>query len=350
MILVTLAHALVTAIAVVGVGIASGGVLWAMSRAFIPRALTEENIEHLRQTMDGRGSFRLTKVIDDTERSLHLSGLLSKLELGRERILERDQRIGDDAFDTTIFWQVYDNSTLSDERNSDFLSRLSSTTREQLRAVVEKGVRINFGNLVIPLEYPRTVLETEADTAAFFNAIADVSVALAAPQRPDKAAIVSRLTQLVLTDPIMGFRRTCFGVLFALLEPTPAEQRSLLRRVLTEDERTHITETTAIEALNDVPHVRALAAAYWLSLNGTQAAMQPLAYAMNAPDAPPSLTAATSKALARLELVHGRITTGTVSVVEPLSSGNLSVHHQAGVLSDAEPTKPRERARTPNAT
>lgn len=331
-----------TLISVYALVIASLSALGALSTLFqqlTPHPITDVDNEELRKAIADRANLDVhwVDVNGEGQFRFQVSGLLPKLEIGLERPFERDLSIGDPDFDDTIYWQVWGKDSPDLERNADFLSRLDAKTRTQLRSLVKKtGVRINLGHLELPASLPRTDLPALDVKSQFFQQVADVASTLAVQREEDGTTIVSRLTNLVLTDPSMGFRRTCLRTLLSLLAQNTTARRTLLEQLITEDDACETTETIAIEALADVSHVRALAAAYWLQQYGTKAAMQPIAYAMNAPNAPTELTTTASKALASFEVRYGKLSTGVLSMVEPNQGGTLSIHERTGQLSEAD--------------
>ena len=249
-----------------------GGALLEWLEQSSPHPLTEADTDELRQAVAGHPDLEVKRFQDSEGATfIQISGLLTKLELGRERLFEHDIAIGDPEFDDVVYWQVWGNSSPAHERDADFLSGLDWKTREQLRSLIDYGACINLGGLTMAASVPRNGLEAADAKAQLMRLLTDITATLAANRQKDGTTIVSRLTNLALTDPSMGFRRTCLRVLLTLVQKKIKERRDLLRTILTQDDAISVTETIAIDALNDVSHVRALAAAHWLQHYGTKA-------------------------------------------------------------------------------
>jgi hypothetical protein len=263
-----------------------------------------------------------------------ISGLLGNIEVTKERLLERDLRIGDDSFDDTVFWQVSGLSSHGHPRDNDFLSRLDASTRLKLAGLVQRGVRIEFGAIHLPIMMNRKLLKTEEQLTSFLDDIASVARSFA-HKTMDDTTVIDRLTKLTLTDPVMPFRRKLLERLLATLETDRACRRSVLEQLITQTTESPMNEEAAIQALQNPSHISALAAIYWLNDYGTKAAMQPIAYAMNTPSASSELITAASKVLAFFEVRYGKLSTGVLSMVEPNQAGTLSIHERTGQLSEA---------------
>ena len=165
----------------------------------------------------------------------------------------------------------------------------------------------------------------------------------------DETTVIDRLTQLILTDPVMPFRRRLLGRLLAMLETDCDRKRSVLEQLIAETTGSPTNEETAIRALENPSHIRALAAIYWLNDYGTKAAMQPIAYAMNTPSASTELTTAASKVFAGFEVRYGKLSTGGLSMAEPKQAGGLSILEKPGQLSVADKKHMATNLRTERA-
>jgi hypothetical protein len=151
------------------------------------------------------------------------------------------------------------------------------------------------------------------------------------------SSLQERLWSLVTEDPEQRVRCTVLqrwvdALRSDELVPGDWDEAGLIERLVGEA----LTESRAIELLEQPDRVEALAAVYWLRTHGGADCMAGLARFVNAEEVSPQGKQRALGLLDRLNQQHGALAGGGVSLVSAQEAGAVSVADEQGALSLAE--------------